>query len=38
MAGSDRLHPVILTKVRIHEHGRVEFAQAVFMDAESSSA
>jgi hypothetical protein len=25
-------HPVILTKVRIHEHGRAEFSLAVFMD------
>ncbi len=32
------LHPVILTKVRTHEHGGAEPAQAVFMDAESSSA
>ena len=30
--------PVILTKVRTHEHGEGWFARAMFMDAESSSA
>ena len=29
---------VILTKVRIHEHRRLEFSKTVFMDAGSSSA